>query len=83
MLHKNTAAQKFHYILGKMLALRKRAESLLNSDRSLELGNVSTVNLTVVKGGLQNNFIPPVIEATFDLRLGIDEDLEALQKQVC
>ncbi|XP_039958295.1 aminoacylase-1-like [Bactrocera tryoni] len=82
LLHKNTAAEKFQYILGKMLELRKKAENLLNSDPSLDLGNVSTVNLTVVKGGLQNNVIPPVIEATFDLRLGIEEDLEALQKQL-
>uniref|UniRef100_A0A034W2Z0 N-acyl-aliphatic-L-amino acid amidohydrolase n=1 Tax=Bactrocera dorsalis TaxID=27457 RepID=A0A034W2Z0_BACDO len=82
LLHKNTAAEKFQYILGKMLELRKKAENLLNSDHSLDLGNVSTVNLTVVKGGLQNNVVPPVIEATFDLRLGIEEDLEALQKQL-
>ncbi|XP_011177293.2 aminoacylase-1 [Zeugodacus cucurbitae] len=82
LLHKNTAAEKFQYILGKMLALRKKAEDLLESDPTLDLGNVSTVNLTVVKGGLQNNVVPPVIEATFDLRLSIDEDLEALQQQL-
>ncbi|XP_018797469.1 PREDICTED: aminoacylase-1-like isoform X1 [Bactrocera latifrons] len=82
LLHKNTAAEKFQYILGKMLELRKKAENQLNGNRSLDLGNVNTVNLTVVKGGLQNNVIPPVIEATFDLRLGIEEDLEALHKQL-
>lgn len=83
MLHKNTAAEKFHFILGKMLGLRQKAESALKDDQTLGLGYVTTVNLTVVKGGIQNNVLPPVIEATFDLRLAVDEDLVGLEKQVC
>uniref|UniRef100_W8BVI0 N-acyl-aliphatic-L-amino acid amidohydrolase n=1 Tax=Ceratitis capitata TaxID=7213 RepID=W8BVI0_CERCA len=82
MLHKNTAAEKFHFILGKMLGLRQKAESALKDDQTLGLGYVTTVNLTVVKGGIQNNVLPPVIEATFDLRLAVDEDLVGLEKQL-
>lgn len=38
------------------------------------LGNVTTVNLTRVSGGVQNNVIPPQMTLTFDMRLAINVD---------
>ncbi|XP_036319457.1 aminoacylase-1-like [Rhagoletis pomonella] len=82
LLHKNTAGEKLEYILNKMMDLRRQAEQKLKSNPACSLGDVNTLNLTVVKGGVQSNVVPPVIEATFDLRLGINADLEGLEKQL-
>lgn len=45
-------------------------------------GDVTTVNLTMVTGGVQNNVVPALLEVVFDLRIAIDVDLEAFEKQI-
>lgn len=54
----------------------------LKTNPFFKLGDVTTINLTVIKGGVQSNVVPPVIEAVFDMRLALDVDHDAFDRQV-
>lgn len=45
-------------------------------------GNVTTINLTVLKGGVQFNVIPETMSATFDIRMSINTDLNEVEQMV-
>lgn len=79
---KNTAAEKVQYILNKFLAYRSDEEAKLASDPTLTLGDVTTVNLTTINGGIQSNVVPSEITMLFDCRLAIDVDHDAFVQQV-
>ncbi|XP_062138252.1 aminoacylase-1-like [Drosophila sulfurigaster albostrigata] len=77
----NTAGEKIQYIINKMMALRQSQVDRLRSDKNLRIGDVTTVNLTRLGGGIQSNVIPPMLTAGFDTRLAIDVDLEKQEDQ--
>ncbi|XP_014087743.2 aminoacylase-1 [Bactrocera oleae] len=82
LLHKNTVGEKLNYILNKLFEFRQHEVDRLDRDKSLLLGDVTTINLTVVKGGVQSNVVPPVIEAVFDMRLALNVDHDAFDRQL-
>lgn len=45
-------------------------------------GNVTTINLTIIKGGVQYNVIPSEMRATFDIRVSVNSDLDDFEQQV-
>lgn len=79
---KNTAAEKVQYILNKFLAYRSDEEAKLANDPTLSLGDVTTVNLTTINGGIQSNVVPSDITMLFDCRLAINVDHGAFVQQV-
>lgn len=79
---KNTAGEKLAYIMQKMYAFRKTQVDQAETDPTLEEGDISSVNLTMINGGVLHNVVPSMISATFDLRLAPNLDLKALEKQV-
>ncbi|XP_034117714.1 aminoacylase-1-like [Drosophila albomicans] len=81
MLFPNTAGEKFQYILSKMNEFRNSQVKLLKDNPKLMIGDVTTVNLTKVSGGVQNNVVPPKLEAVFDLRIAVTQDAAALEQQ--
>lgn len=45
------------------------------------IGDVTTVNLTILKGGVQSNVVPPVMTVVYDCRLDINvrhDEFEAM-----
>lgn len=54
----------------------------LEEDLNMDIGDVTTVNLTQLHGGVQSNVVPPLLEAVFDIRVAITEDLDALEKRI-
>lgn len=82
LLLENTAGEKLHYILNKMMELRAREYQRLQSDKNLLLGDVTTVNLTMTQGGVQCNVIPATLEAGFDIRLATDVDIVEFENQL-
>lgn len=50
----------------------------LNTSECLTLGDVTTVNMTMVKGGVAYNVIPAEMDVSFDLRIP-----PAVNLQVC
>uniref|UniRef100_B3P7G4 GG11188 n=1 Tax=Drosophila erecta TaxID=7220 RepID=B3P7G4_DROER len=48
----------------------------------LSVGDVTTVNLTQLSGGVQSNVVPPLFDAVFGIRLSITLDLIAFVRQI-
>jgi aminoacylase len=44
----------------------------LENNPDFTIGDVTTVNLTKMQGGVQSNVVPPELIVTFDIRLAID-----------
>lgn len=83
LLLKNTAGEKLLYIMNKLSEFRKSESARLdNSNGALTIGDVTTVNLTIVEGGVQNNVIPALITATYDIRVAQDVDQEDFEAKV-
>lgn len=82
LMHKNTVGEKLNYILNKLFEFRQREIDRLDKDPSLLLGDVTTINLTIIKGGVESNVVPPVIEAVFDMRLALSVDHDAFDRKV-
>ncbi|XP_026817321.1 aminoacylase-1-like isoform X2 [Rhopalosiphum maidis] len=81
ILHENTAGEKLQYIINKFMNWREYEKNKLkNSD--LELGDVTTINLTMINGGCQINVVPTELSVTFDIRLAIDIDIEKMKETV-
>lgn len=82
LLHSNTAAEKARIVMNRLLDYRATQVSRLESDPSLRIGDVTTVNLTTIHGGVQDNVVPPEINVGFDMRLSIDLDRHAFYEMV-
>lgn len=79
ILFENTAGEKLSYVVSKLLDMRKME---LEKLKTLPYGKVTTINLTVLKGGVQTNVVPPELSAIFDIRLDVDIDHTAFENQV-
>ena len=62
-------------MINKMLDYREVQRKRLESNPELSLGDVNTVNLTMVNGGLQANVVPEKLVLTFDVRITPTSDL--------
>lgn len=82
MMIENTPGQKVHYMLDKMMQLRDREAQRLKNDPKMTQGDITSINLTMIEGGLQSNVVPNVMKITFDVRLAIDVDHDEFEKQV-
>ncbi|KAI8055333.1 aminoacylase-1A-like protein [Syncephalis plumigaleata] len=65
---KDTAAPKVVNFINAMLKYREEQESVMNS-KGLRLGEVTSINLTSLKSGVQLNVVPEVAQAGFDIRI--------------
>lgn len=82
MLLRNTPAEKVQFLINQFMALRLSELKRLESNSSISLGDISTINLTLLKGGAQVDIIPSDMTLTFDIRLPIDADLVAFERMV-
>ncbi|CAF0814633.1 unnamed protein product [Rotaria sp. Silwood1] len=69
----NTAAEKAQFIINEMLKYRtdakERLEKSQTTDKPLQLGNITTINLTKMNGGVQINVVPDQYTLAFDCRI--------------
>jgi len=65
----NNAAIKAQYMTNKFMELRAREKARLEANPDLCLGDVTTVNLNIMEGGVQANVIPDKFKLTFDIRI--------------
>ena len=75
-LIENTAAEKVQFLLNEMLKYRteekERLEKSQTTDEPLQLGNITTINLTKMSGGVQINVVPDQYTLGFDCRIKPD-----------
>jgi len=66
----NDAGSKLRRLINAVYEFRDSEEKRLNeSNGKLKLGDVTTVNLTQIRGGVQTNVVPDSFVATFDIRI--------------
>lgn len=85
LLIDNTPGEKLRVIIDKFMDYRAQQKARL-LDPKVKLGDVTSVNLTKIQGGVQANVIPNNISAVFDLRLdpGVNHDeFEEMLRQWC
>ncbi|XP_017848050.1 aminoacylase-1-like [Drosophila busckii] len=82
LLLPNTAGVKLQYILNKMMEFGASQIKILEQNSNMDVGDVTTVNLTKLSGGVQSNVVPPLLELVFDIRIAITVDLAAFEQQI-
>ncbi|GFN97463.1 aminoacylase-1-like [Plakobranchus ocellatus] len=65
----NTAVKKLHNVIGYCLAFRDEQEKLYKANPAAGLGAVTTLNVSVLEGGVQPNVVPASMSAIVDMRL--------------
>ena len=78
----DTAGESMHILLKKIYDFRKSQEKLLEDNPNLELGNVTSINVTKMSGGKQRNVLPAFIEITVDIRMALDVDLNEFEAMI-
>ncbi|XP_063705600.1 aminoacylase-1-like isoform X2 [Culicoides brevitarsis] len=82
LLLENTPGEKLRVLLDKMMDFRDQECQKLVNDPNLTVGDVTTVNLTQIKGGVQNNVIPAEFSLGFDVRIAIDVDHKEFEDKI-
>ncbi|XP_026476680.1 aminoacylase-1A-like [Ctenocephalides felis] len=78
-LQPDTAAEKARLVIDKFTDFR-------NEQREKEFMEATSVNLTILQGGVQSNVIPDKIKLGFDVRVAVNQDhdeMEALIRKWC
>ncbi|XP_078595531.1 aminoacylase-1-like [Branchiostoma floridae x Branchiostoma japonicum] len=79
----NTAAEKVQKVINSFLAFRAEEKAKLQkSGGCLTLGDVTTVNLTMLEGGVAYNVVPMEMYAGFDIRIAPTEDFEEFERKI-
>lgn len=76
LLDIDNAGEKFYTILSKFMSLRAEEKRKTLPPINTFIGDVTTINLTQVEGGVMVNVLPEVLSATFDVRIAPDVDLD-------
>ncbi|XP_026529030.1 aminoacylase-1 [Notechis scutatus] len=78
----NTAAEKMHRVITSFLEFREHEKQRLKNEGHLTLGDVTSVNLTMLNGGVSFNVVPSELSVAFDIRLPPTQDLKAFEEQL-
>ncbi|CAJ0584244.1 unnamed protein product, partial [Mesorhabditis spiculigera] len=78
----NTAMEKMHRFMNSALAFRAKWKKILNDDPTLRLGDVPTLNIPIIQGGVQANVIPDKFVLDFIIRVPPNMDFDALKAEV-
>lgn len=70
----NTAIDKMYRLLEQFLKFREFEEQQLKYNPHLTVGDVTTLNVTTINGGIQQNVIPPEVTMTVDIRMSVTID---------
>lgn len=82
----NTAGEKIRVVIDRFMDRRAQEKEKLKDPTKYQIGDVLSINLTQLQGGVQTNVIPESLTASFDLRLPptLDhEEFEATIKKWC
>lgn len=67
-------------VINRALAFREEQENLFRKNGETDLGNYTTLNITLLKGGVQNNVVPKSVLAGFDIRISPLFGVEKFEK---
>ena len=78
----NTAGEKAQKVINKLLEFRAEEKARLEANPGLTLGDVTTVNLTLMSGGVQVNVVPDKFILNFDIRITPSTDIAQFEEKV-
>ncbi|XP_033127642.1 aminoacylase-1-like [Anneissia japonica] len=82
----NTAAEKLQKIMNSFLGFREeekaRLESVTKPKSCKTLADVTTVNLTMLEGGVAQSVVPQDFTATFDIRIPPTVNLQEFEDKI-
>ncbi|CAA92447.1 N-acyl-aliphatic-L-amino acid amidohydrolase [Caenorhabditis elegans] len=78
----NTAMEKIERFLASARAFRNEQKELLEKNPTWALGDVTTLNVNILKGGVQFNVIPEKFEAYVDIRLTPNQDFGEIRAKL-
>ncbi|GLV61318.1 uncharacterized protein CBL_21141, partial [Carabus blaptoides fortunei] len=78
----DTAGEKVRYIIDKFMDFRADEKQKLEENPDLKTADVTTVNLTILQGGVQANVIPEELYIVFDVRIAITRDIDKFEQMV-
>ncbi|XP_015601139.1 aminoacylase-1 [Cephus cinctus] len=81
LLLDNTAGEKIRVIIEKFMDFRAKEKAKLK-DPKLKVGDVTTVNLTQLQGGVQTNVVPTELTVAFDIRIATDVNHEEFENML-
>lgn len=81
LLPNDTAIEKLQQILERFTKFRNSEKEKLKNP-GVKIGNVTSMNLTLIKGGVQINVIPKEFSAGFDIRLAADVNHQKFEKMI-
>ncbi|XP_058444394.1 aminoacylase-1A-like [Malaya genurostris] len=82
LLLKDTAGQKARYLIDKLMDMRAQEVQKLENNPEFTIGDVTTINITMMSGGVQSNVVPPELMVCFDIRVAIDVKHLELENQL-
>uniref|UniRef100_A0A1Q3FMK3 N-acyl-aliphatic-L-amino acid amidohydrolase n=1 Tax=Culex tarsalis TaxID=7177 RepID=A0A1Q3FMK3_CULTA len=82
LLLKDTAGEKARKLIDKLMDFRKGELKKLEDNPELSLGDVTTVNITMMSGGVQSNVVPPELMICFDIRVAPDVPIDEFEAQL-
>ncbi|CAG4929690.1 unnamed protein product [Colias eurytheme] len=82
LLLPDNSGEKMRYIIDKFMDLRQESKKKLEDNPQLTIGDVTTVNLTMLEGGIQNNVVPEKLSASFDIRLALSVDFTEFENMI-
>lgn len=77
----DSPGEKLTILLDKLNEFRKEEKRKL-TELKYPYGNVTSINWTILKGGVQDNVVPAEMTVTFDIRVSINADLNELEQKV-
>lgn len=82
LLHEKTAGEKIRFIIDRFMDYRSEQVKLLKDNPTLGVGDVTSVNLTILQGGVQINVVPTTLSVKFDVRLSINVDHDEFERML-
>lgn len=82
ILHNNTAGEKLTYVINKVMEKREKEKKKLEENPKLFQGDITSINLTMLSGGVQTNVVPPEMKVVFDCRVSLDTDIKEFEKWI-
>ncbi|CAG0896666.1 unnamed protein product [Darwinula stevensoni] len=78
----DTAVEKVHKFMGKVLQFREQEKQRLESHLELTDGDVTSSNITILQGGVQPNVVPSSIKITVDFRVTPSRKMDDFERMI-
>ncbi|CAB3243377.1 unnamed protein product [Arctia plantaginis] len=75
-----TAGEKLHCIIDRFMTFR--AKEKVKIDNGAWFGDITSINLTQVQGGVQVNVLPENLSVSFDIRIACDVDIDEFDAMI-